>query len=133
MDIQFYYSWQALKCICFSRAKQVFKILGSPRNIFSVGERELQEILFSALVPGAACECHIRLTSALADQALTGGATRDAGSPPADSASLGHAARAGGSLGDRRELAVLLLHSLCPFSTLVLHPGKKLMNFQPRT
>ena len=122
-----------LKYTCFSGPKQVFKTLGSPGNIFLVGERKLQENPFSALVPGAASECHIRLTSALADQGLMGWATGDAGGPPAVSASLEHATRADRSLGELRKLTVLLLCSLCPFFTAVLHPEKSLMNFQPRS
>ena len=64
-----------LKYTCFSGAK-VFKILGFPGNIFSVGEREHKENLFSALVPGAACESHIKLISTLGDQALLAGSSK---------------------------------------------------------
>lgn len=110
--------------------------MGSLGNIFSVGERELQENLFSALVPGAACECHIKLISALADPGLTGWTTRDTGGPPAVSGSLRHAAQAEGGPRDLRELCRQLppfyaasVHTLQPS----LQPEKSLINFQPRS
>lgn len=55
-------------------AKQVFQILGSSGNIFSVVEKELaRKHIFSAPVPGTACESDIKLITTLGDQGLPAG------------------------------------------------------------